>query len=97
MNNGSDIGKFVGNVLPAIQEKMKQEYNWPRAPRTVVHDKASYFVAPRLSVELKMVADVAGSGGWAHDGERDALAPYVFFHEGPQSPSISGYRAMFLV
>ena len=91
------MGKFVSNVLPAILEKMKREYDWPRAPRTVVHDKASYFVAPRLFVELKMVADITGSGGWAHDGEGDAPAPYVFFHDGAQSPSISGYRAMFLV
>ena len=63
LNNGSDVGKFTSNVLPDILEKMKQEYGWARVPRTVVHDKASYFVAPRLRDKPRTVAGVAGSGG----------------------------------
>ena len=51
LNNGNDLGKFIRNVLPGILDEMKQEYGWARALRTLVHDKASYFVAPRLRGE----------------------------------------------
>ena len=63
LNNMNDVGKFIRNVLPDILEEMKQEYGWVRVPRTVVHDKASYFVAPRLRDVPNTVACVAGNGG----------------------------------
>ena len=47
LNEGTELDKFVQNVLPGILEGMRGEYGWSRTPRTVVHDKASYMVAPR--------------------------------------------------
>ena len=47
LNDGQELAKFIRNVLPGILEEMQQEHGWNRTPRTVVHDKASYFVAPR--------------------------------------------------
>ena len=34
-------------MLPDILDQMQQQYGWRCQPRTVAHDKASYFVAPR--------------------------------------------------
>ena len=47
LNDGEGVAKFVKHVLPGILDEMKNEYGWSRVPRTIVHDKASYFVAPR--------------------------------------------------
>ena len=47
LNESRELGKFVKNVLPEILKEMRDEYGWSRTPRTVVHDKASYMVAPR--------------------------------------------------
>ena len=47
LNHGYELAKFVANVLPGILEEMRAEHGWSRTPRTVVHDKASYMVAPR--------------------------------------------------
>ena len=74
LNNGNDVGKFIRNVLPDILKKMKQEYGWARVPRTVVHDKASYFVAPRLCDEQNTVAGVAGNGEGCY-AQREGLGP----------------------
>lgn len=38
------MSKFVRNVLPDILETMQTKYGWNDLPRTLVHDKASYFV-----------------------------------------------------
>ena len=46
LNGGAELAKFIRNVLPGILEEMQREHGWNRTPRTVVHDKASYFVAP---------------------------------------------------
>ena len=47
LNDGTEVAKFVRNVLPEILLRMQKDYGWSRVPRTIVHDKASYFVAPR--------------------------------------------------
>ena len=47
LNEGAELGKFVQNVLPGILKEVRDAYAWRRTPRTVVHDKASYMVAPR--------------------------------------------------
>ena len=88
LNNGIDVGKLISNVLPDIIERMKQEYGWTRVPRTVVHDKASYFVAPRLRDEPRTVAGVAGvGGGCMGDGElpQPRMWPCTMGHWAPRS------------
>ena len=47
LNDGPELAKFIENVLPGILVEMQREHGWSRTPRTVVHGKASYFVAPR--------------------------------------------------
>ena len=56
LNNSNDVAKFIRNALPDILEQMRQEHGWDRVPRTVVHDKASYFVAPRSCDKPRMIA-----------------------------------------
>ena len=47
LNESSELGKFIKNVLPDILTHMSDAHGWGRTPRTIVHDKASYMVAPR--------------------------------------------------
>ena len=68
------MAKFVKHVLPDILAAMQQEYGWSRTPRTVVHDKASYFVASRL---LRLAASFADAPrgarlkSWLGDADAD--------------------------
>ena len=74
LNNGTDLAKFVRNVLPRLLEEMQQQHRWLRTPRTVVHDKASYFVAPRSQRLARPFADALRSGGmksWLGDADAD--------------------------
>jgi hypothetical protein len=47
LSDSANVAKFVRHVLPGILQRMKTKYNWADVPRTVVHDKASYFVTAR--------------------------------------------------
>ena len=47
LNESSELGKFIKNVLPDILTHMSDAHGCGRTPRTIVHDKASYMVAPR--------------------------------------------------
>ena len=47
LNRSEEFGKFLKHALPANLDTMKREYGWNRVPPTIVHDKASYFVAPK--------------------------------------------------
>ena len=47
LNDGPELAKVIRNVLPGILDEMQWDHGWNRTPRTVVRDKASYFVAPR--------------------------------------------------
>ena len=47
LNDGTELAKFVKNVLTGVLDGMRDEHGWSRTPRTIVHDKASYMVAPR--------------------------------------------------
>ena len=47
LNEGAELAKFIRNVLPGILPGMRDEYGWGKTPRTVVHDKALYFVTPK--------------------------------------------------
>ena len=73
LNESGEIGKFIKNVLSGILEEMRDEYGWSRTPRTVVHDKASYMVAPRsqrLSAPFASALRAAKLKSWL--GEEDA-------------------------
>ena len=74
LNNSDDVGKFVRNVLPGILARMKRKYGWSRAPRTVVHDKASYFVTPRsqrLTAHFEEALRRSRLVSWLGDGDAD--------------------------
>ena len=52
----------------------KQKHGWARVPRTVVHDKASYFVAPRtqrLTAPFEEALRSSGFASWLGDGDAD--------------------------
>ena len=53
LNESREIGKFIQYVLPGILEEMREEHAWSRTPRTVLHDKASYMVAPQGSAAFR--------------------------------------------
>ena len=44
LNNSAKVAEFVKHQLPLVLEEMKEEWGWPNIPRTILHDKASYFV-----------------------------------------------------
>ena len=74
LNNSTDIAKFVQHVLPGVLEQMQQEHGWVDTPRTVVHDKASYFVAPRSQRLARQFADGlhdARLKSWLGDADGD--------------------------
>ena len=53
---------------------MQEEHGWSRVPRSVVHDKASYFVAPRRQCLASSFADAlhgAKLQSWVGDADAD--------------------------
>ena len=53
---------------------MREEHGWPRTPRTVVHDKASYTVAPRsqrLAAPFASALRAAKLKSWVGDEDAD--------------------------
>lgn len=74
LNDSQELAKFIKNVLPGILEEMRDTYGWSRTPRTVVHDKASYFVAPRsqrLSGTFATALHSAKLKSWLGDADAD--------------------------
>ena len=74
LNHGAEFAKFVRNVLPGILEEMQAEHGWARTPRTVVHDKASYFVAPRSQQLTDTFASALRASklkSWLSDADSD--------------------------
>ena len=74
LNDGAELAKFIRNVLPGILSDMQLLHGWSRAPRTVVHDKASYFVAPRSQHLTSTFADAlrgAKLKSWLGDADAD--------------------------
>ena len=68
------MAKFIRNVLPGILHGMRDEYGWGKTPRTVVHDKASYFVAPksqRLASSFAEALRDAKLHSWVGDEDAD--------------------------
>ena len=74
LNDGAELAKFIKNVLPGVLEEMRDEHGWGRTPRTVVHDKASYMVAPRsqrLATTFAEALRKAKLTSWLGDGDAD--------------------------
>ena len=74
LNEGAELGKFMEHVLPRILDEMREEHGWTRTPRTVVHDKASYFVAPRsqrLAQTFATALRAAKLRSWLGDEDAD--------------------------
>lgn len=70
LTDTKNVGKFVTNVLPRLLHDMKAKHGWSDVPRTVVHDKASYFVAnvqDRLSWGFAEALRKAGFRSWLGD------------------------------
>ena len=67
LNDSANLSKFVVHVLPGILDEMRVAHGWANAPRTVVHDKASYMVTPthdRLNVSFAGALAEAGMRSW---------------------------------
>ena len=74
LNDGPELAKFIRNALPVILQEMRDEHGWSRMPRTVVHDKASYFVAPRSQRLASTFADALRAAklkSWLGDADED--------------------------
>ena len=74
LNESRELAKFTQNVLPGILDEMRDAYGWTRTPRTVVHDKASYMVAPRsqrLSAPFASALRAAKLKSWVGDEDAD--------------------------
>ena len=74
LNEGQELAKFVKNVLPGILQEMRDEHGWRRTPRTIVHDKASYMVAPkgqRLASPFAAALHAAKLRSWLGDEDDD--------------------------
>ena len=71
LTDSRNLTKFVKNVLPRLLRDMQAKHGWSDVPRTVVHDKASYFVSnahDRLSVGFADALQKAGFRSWVGDG-----------------------------
>ena len=44
LNSSVKVAEFLCDRLPAVLDKMKDEWGWTNVPRVILHDKASYFV-----------------------------------------------------
>ena len=80
LTTGEHAARFVRDVLPGLLHEMAAEHGWTRLPRTVVHDKASYFASPsnsRLQADYARSLRAAGFRSWLGDGDADTtwLAP----------------------
>ena len=67
LTDSKNLCKFVSNVLPKLLAQMQRKYGWADLPRTVVHDKASYFVPPahnRLQKDLAQTLHRTGFRSW---------------------------------
>ena len=67
LSDSEELHKFFVNVLPGQLDAMKQEHGWCSLPRTVVHDKASYFVnnkTERLNTVFATALQAARLRSW---------------------------------
>ena len=68
--DSANMQKFIKNVLPSILKDMQNTYGWHDIPRTVVHDKASYFVTnphERLQIGFNTALTAVGMKSWIGD------------------------------
>ena len=74
LNDVQSMARFLKNILPGILDEMRDTYGWTRVPRTIVHDKASYFVAPkaqRLAAAFATALRAAKLKSWMGDADAD--------------------------
>ena len=67
LNDGTQLAKFVTNILPNILKNMQEEHAWSNVPRVVVHDKASYMVnavCQQLNPEFAGALEEVGMRSW---------------------------------
>ncbi len=67
LTDSKNLAKFVRNILPHLLSKMKRKHGWADLPRTVLHDKASYFVSPahnRLQINFATALEESGFRSW---------------------------------
>ena len=68
--DSANISKFIRNVLPDVLKSMQRKYGWNDLPRTLVHDKASYFVDnknQRLQFTFHNALKATGMRSWIGD------------------------------
>ena len=88
LNNSTDAAAFVKDKLPGILEDMKKEWKWSTLPRTLIHDKASYFVNSKTQcLNSTFAAGLQGKfNSWVDSGGGDCkwLAKHLgdfYLHE----------------
>ena len=64
LTDSKNLAKFVKNVLPGLLEKMKRRHGWSDIPRTIIHDKASYFIPPMINRLQSDFAEALRKGGF---------------------------------
>ena len=75
LTDSSNLAKFFQNVLPGLLKSMQRKHKWADLPRTLVHDKASYFVPPahnRLQINVASALEEAGFRSWVGKGSASA-------------------------
>ena len=50
LNEGTELAKFVRNVLPEILGRLQRDYGWSRVSRIIVIDKAPFLSHPRSTL-----------------------------------------------
>ena len=86
LNSSATSADFVRNSLPNILQSMKKQWKWNTIPRTVLHDKASYFVNSKQNILNATFAAGLRAGqftSWV-DGGSQWLAPHLgdlYLHE----------------
>ena len=73
LNSSDKVADFVKNRLPAVLNKMKDEFHWTTVPRVVLHDKASYFVdnnQNRVNTTFAAGLRAGGFKSWVADDTR---------------------------
>jgi hypothetical protein len=64
LNDGAELAKFIEYTLPAELAAMRRKYRWSSTPRTIVHDKATYFVNHKAERVAAVFAEALRRGGF---------------------------------
>jgi hypothetical protein len=64
LNDGAELAKFIEHVLPDELEAMRRKYGWSSTPRTILHDKSTYFVNHKAERVAGAFAEALRAGGF---------------------------------